>query len=92
MIDSLEQQLGKMDEILGASDDPKLVGQFKKGVKRLTDTPLAKLVENYNSVIENAIRVATYQALRKEGLQEREQGKPQEMLQSTFPKVASKRF
>ena len=40
MIDSLEQQLGKMDEILGASDDPKLVGQFKKGVKRLTDTPL----------------------------------------------------
>ncbi len=67
MIDSLEQKLGNMDEILGTADDPKLVSQFKKGVNRLTDTPLAKLVENYNNVIENAIRVATYKTLREKG-------------------------
>ena len=59
MIDSLEQQLGKMDSILGEAD-PKLVSQFQKGVDRLTNSPLAQLVENYNSVIENGIRVATY--------------------------------
>ena len=86
MIDSLEQQLGKMDEILGASDDPKLVGQFKKGVKRLTDTPLAKMVENYNSVIENAIRVATYQALRNRGFTRERAGQAARNVTVNFSK------
>jgi len=67
MVDSLEQQIGKMDSILGDANDPKLVSQFRKGVDKLTDTPLAQFVENYNSVIENAIRVSTYKTLRARG-------------------------
>ena len=67
MVDSLEQQIGKMDAILGDANDPKLVSQFKKGVDKLTETPLAQFVENYNSVIENAIRVSTYKTLRERG-------------------------
>ena len=86
MIDSLEQQLGKMDEILGATDDPKLVSQFKKGVNRLTDTPLAKLVENYNSVIENAIRVATYKTLRERGFTRERAGQAARNVTVNFSK------
>ena len=67
MVDSLEQQIGKMDAILGDANDPKLVSQFKRGVDKLTETPLAQFVENYNSVIENAIRVSTYKTLRERG-------------------------
>jgi hypothetical protein len=86
MIDSLEQQLGKMDEILGVTDDPKLVSQFKKGVNRLADTPLAKLVENYNSVIENAIRVATYKTLREKGFTRERAGQAARNVTVNFSK------
>ena len=86
MIDSLEQQLGKMDSILGEADDPKLVSQFKKGVDRLTNSPLAQLVENYNSVIENGIRVATYKTLRERGFTRERAGQAARNVTVNFSK------
>ena len=86
MIDSLEQQLGKMDSILGEANDPKLVSQFKKGVDRLTNSPLAQLVENYNSVIENGIRVATYKTLREKGFTRERAGQAARNVTVNFSK------
>ena len=86
MIDSLEQQLGKMDSILGEANDPKLVSQFKKGLDKLTNSPLAQLVENYNSVIENGIRVATYKTLREKGFTRERAGQAARNVTVNFSK------
>ena len=75
-----------MDSILGEADDPKLVSQFKKGVHRLTNSPLAQLVENYNSVIENGIRVATYKTLRERGFTRERAGQAARNVTVNFSK------
>ena len=69
MMDGLEQNLDKMDSVLDLKADRRL-GKNYRTLRCTNDSTvlLLKFIENYNSVFENTIRLATFKTLVDRGI------------------------
>jgi len=68
MMDGLEQNLDKMDSVLDLKADRTTWKKLKNIGTQIIDSPVARAVENYNSVFENTIRLATFKTLVDRGI------------------------
>ena len=65
MMSDLNDQLGRLDEMLKEVSDAGANGLYKQ--TKAGFGKILKTLEDYNTVVENGVRIATFEALRKRG-------------------------